>query len=129
MKDKMRKCYDNAKQRCGNKNDPKYNYYGGKGIKFLLTMNEIAELWKRDGADKMDRPSLDRIDNAGNYVFSNCRFVEFVENWGRRFEIDTKNLPIHKGALRCPDCLSGYVYTRRLSKTRVCRKCGGTWIF
>jgi hypothetical protein len=75
-----KKHYDHAKQRCTNKNHPHYSSYGAKGIKFLLTLKEVKELYLRDSANKMDRPSIDRIDTYGNYEFSNCRFLEFEEN-------------------------------------------------
>jgi len=46
----------------------------------LLTMDEVNQLWFRDGADKMKRPSIDRKDNDGNYTFKNCRFIELSRN-------------------------------------------------
>jgi hypothetical protein len=68
------------KSRCRYKSHDCYKYYGGKGIKCLITLDEIKELWFRDGAKNMKRPSIDRLDNNGNYTFSNCRFVELSEN-------------------------------------------------
>lgn len=57
--------------------------YAGKGIKCLLTKSEIEFLWFRDKAFELSRPSIDRIDNAGHYELSNCRFIELSENSGR----------------------------------------------
>jgi len=72
--------YFNAKNRCTNKNNQDYKTYGGRGIKFLLTMDEIKELWIRDRAFSLHRATIDKIDNNGNYEFSNCRFIEQSEN-------------------------------------------------
>lgn len=72
--------YKGANERCTNPNNSHYKYYGAKGIKFLLTKEEIKELWFRDKACKMVRPSIDRKDNDGNYEYGNCRFIEFSEN-------------------------------------------------
>lgn len=69
-----------AKMRCSNQNFKQYKNYGGRGIKFLLTKDEIKELWFRDNADKMAKPTIDRIDNNGNYEFNNCRFIEKTFN-------------------------------------------------
>lgn len=72
--------YFSAKNRCTNKNGKNYNTYGGRGIKFELTLNEIKELWYRDNAGNMKRATIDRIDNNKNYRFENCRFMEGSEN-------------------------------------------------
>jgi len=80
LKFPWKKNFDHAKQRCTNPNHHGYKYYGAKGITFSLTMKEIKELWFRDKAYLMDRPSIDRKDTYGNYTFKNCRFLEFEEN-------------------------------------------------
>lgn len=72
-------CYK-AKQRCENTNNKAYKDYGGRGIKFLMTSSDFEFLWFRDKAYEMDKPTIDRIDNDGNYELSNCRFIEHIEN-------------------------------------------------
>lgn len=68
------------KQRCNNKNNTSYEDYGKRGIKCLITEEEIKHLWFRDKAYLMKKPSIDRINNDGNYIYDNRRFIEFVEN-------------------------------------------------
>lgn len=70
----------NIKQRCNNKNNTKYKNYGNRGIKCLITEEEIKQLWFRDKAYLMQKPSIDRIDNDGNYILENCQFIESKEN-------------------------------------------------
>lgn len=82
-----------ARHRCTNKNSNRYYCYGGRGIKFKLTFEEMGMLWKRDNADKMKCPSIDRIDNNGNYEFSNCRFIEKEKN-ARSYCNDKKEIKI-----------------------------------
>lgn len=72
--------YFSAKNRCTNKNNQDYKTYGGRGIKFLLTMDEIKKIWVRDKAPLLHRATLDKINNNGNYEYSNCRFIEQSEN-------------------------------------------------
>ena len=74
------KSYKSAKERCNRPNAENYWRYGGRGIKFLLTKNQIKKLWFRDKAYLLKRPSIDRKENDGNYTFKNCKFIEMVEN-------------------------------------------------
>ena len=69
------------KARCNNPNDHAYKDYGGRGIKNLFkSSDEVKFLYERDNARSMKRPSIDRIDNNGNYCIDNCRFIEKPEN-------------------------------------------------
>ena len=76
--------FRDAQQRCNNPNDISYKWYGGKGIRMLLTALEVELLYKRDHANKLKRPSIDRINPDGDYHFGNCRFMELSENCSRR---------------------------------------------
>ena len=74
--------FKSAKARCQRRTHEAYERYGGRGIKFLLTISEVKWMWLRDGVNLVD-PTLDRIDNDGHYEFNNCRFIERSEN-GRK---------------------------------------------
>lgn len=73
----------NARTRCLRPSHKMFYRYGGRGIKCLLTPGDIEALWKRDKADELLRPSLDRIDSNKDYVFDNCQFIELRENLSR----------------------------------------------
>jgi len=75
--------WQRAKSRCNNTHNEAYKNYGGRGIKFIIDFWEMGRLWFRDGAFFMKQPSIDRIDNDGDYVFENCRFIERGENTRR----------------------------------------------
>lgn len=64
------------KQRCENPKDKFYCRYGGRGIKCLITSEELKVLWFRDKAYNMKQPTIDRKKNNGNYEYKNCRFIE-----------------------------------------------------
>ncbi len=40
----------NARKRCVNPNDKRYYRYGARGIKCLLTVEQVKKLWIRDNA-------------------------------------------------------------------------------
>ena len=68
VNDYRKKClwltiYVNIGQRCNNPNHNSYKNYGGRGIQRLITSVELKELWFRDKAYLMKKPSIDRIDN------------------------------------------------------------------
>lgn len=74
----------NMKARCNNPKEPKYMYYGAKGI-------TVCEEWLDYTAFKeyalangyTDQLTIDRIDVTGNYEPSNCQFITNKENAGK----------------------------------------------
>ena len=75
--------HSSIKTRCTNPNQDAWYRYGGRGIQCKITFDEVKQLWFRDKAYLMKKPSIDRIDNDGHYEFSNCRFIELSENISR----------------------------------------------
>ena len=65
--------------RCNDPSNTSYIRYGARGVKCLITSDELKMLWFRDKAYLMKRPSIDRKEN-GNYTFNNCRFIELSLN-------------------------------------------------
>ena len=80
----LRQLLKNIKQRCNYPKDKKYKYYGGKGIKCLLIMEDLKYLWFRDKAYNLKQPSIDRKNSDGDYIIKNCRFIEMAENRKKR---------------------------------------------
>lgn len=74
------KSYIYANSRCNKKKASGYKYYGGKGIKMLMSVDDFKTLWFRDKAYLMRQPSIDRLDSNKNYELSNCRYIETLEN-------------------------------------------------
>lgn len=68
------------RSRCNNPEKKEYKNYGGRGIKCLLSIEDIIFLRKRDGADQMKYPSIHRIDNDGDYVLQNCTYLEMSDH-------------------------------------------------
>lgn len=77
------KTYDAICGRCNISTTHGYNRYGGRGIKCLITPTELKELWFRDGAEFMEKPSIDRLNSDGHYIKENCRYIEMKENCRR----------------------------------------------
>jgi hypothetical protein len=73
--------FDHIHARCTNPKNKDYKRYGERGIKNLFkNSKEVKFLWFRDKAYEMKEPSIDRINNDGNYCIENCRYIEKVEN-------------------------------------------------
>lgn len=76
----MRLLLKSIKQRCNNKSHTSYKNYGAKGIKCLITEEDLIFLWDRDNGYLLKRPSIDRVDSKGDYRLDNCRFIELSDN-------------------------------------------------
>lgn len=64
------------KQRCYNKKNPKYKFYGFRGITVCDSWkNSFLTFLKDLGKKPSPKHSLDRIDVNGNYESSNCRWA------------------------------------------------------
>ena len=64
------------RERCLNKNSKDYSKYGGRGIECRITEYELKDLWYQDMGWSLKQPSIDRIDNDGNYEYTNCQYIE-----------------------------------------------------
>ena len=76
----LKRILQNIKQRCNNPKNNKYYCYGKKGIKCLITEEELKQLWFRDQVYNMVKPSIDRENKNKDYNVENCQFIELVEN-------------------------------------------------
>jgi hypothetical protein len=79
-----------ARRRCAcTDREGNYPYYGAKGIKVHLNAKQLEEIWLRDNAATLKRPSLDRKNSAFDYANWNVRFIEFNHNsrlaWDKDF--------------------------------------------
>jgi hypothetical protein len=80
---KTKSAFSGARSRCNNSKNNNYARYGGRGIRFNITLADIQRIWLRDNAFDMDCPSIDRINNDGDYTPENCRFIEKKDNTAR----------------------------------------------
>lgn len=84
--------FNNIKSRCNNLKTINYKYYGGRGIRCLITIDELKFLWFRDKAYNLKKASIDRKDDDGNYTYKNCRFIEKSENSKRVNQISKSKI-------------------------------------
>lgn len=76
------KIYRNIKQRCYNKKDKSYKWYGDKGIKVCdewLNNPKSFEEWSLQNG-YTDELTIDRIDEDKDYSPDNCRWISSVDN-------------------------------------------------
>ena len=69
-------------KRCENPKDGAFKYYGGRGIKSCVTSRRFIT-WYLEQISKRavwQIPSLDRINNDGNYCYCNIQLLEQSEN-------------------------------------------------
>lgn len=72
--------WNNIKQRCENKTNHMYYYYGGRGITLCDEWHNLETFmkWASDNGYSDDL-TIDRIDNDRGYCPDNCRWATMVE--------------------------------------------------
>lgn len=79
--------YYGMKQRCYNTNNPRFEHYGGKGVKICnewLNSYDNFMQWSLTHGYKEDCGlSIDRIDSDGDYCPENCQWITVCENSAR----------------------------------------------
>lgn len=70
--------WNQMKQRCQNKNNPAYKYYGARGISVCKKWQSF-EGFHEDMGKRPRGHSIERINNNGNYCKSNCKWIPKTE--------------------------------------------------
>ena len=77
-------CWVAMRQRCENKNNPRFGGYGGRGVTVCDRWSSFDAFIADMGPRPSSNHSIDRIDNDGNYEPSNCRWALPHEQYASR---------------------------------------------
>jgi len=80
--------WSNMRDRCGNPNNNRYQYYGGKGISICERWTKFANFYEDMGA-RPEGTSLDRKDRTKNYTLDNCVWSDIkTQNRNRSVNVE-----------------------------------------
>lgn len=77
-KTRIYKTWLSMKDRCCNKNNKNYKYYGGRGINVCSRWHSFTNFYD-DMGDRPENMSIERMDNDGNYETGNCKWATAAE--------------------------------------------------
>jgi hypothetical protein len=79
------------KARCYNKNNPRFDRYGGRGITICERWNSSFVEFANDMGERPSKKhSINRINNDGNYEPENCEWATAKEQCKNRGGIFSK---------------------------------------
>ena len=91
--------WGNVKRRCRSPKNPSYKWYGARGIDMCdawYNNSYVFITWCLNNGWKPGL-ELDRIDNDGDYIPSNCRFITHAENVKNCRKLRSTNISGTKG--------------------------------
>ena len=79
-KTKVYRTWQDMKRRCLSPDNPRFQHYGGRGIKISERWFNFENFYADMGDPPFQKAHLDRIENDGNYEKENCRWTSHQIN-------------------------------------------------
>lgn len=89
--------WQNMKARCSNPNNPKYEYYGAKGIAVCSRWEDFDKFFE-DMGEPSSQFTLERIDSTKGYSLNNCKWASRLE---QQQNISSNHNISYKGKTLC----------------------------